>query len=703
MKKLLCLAIALVMLISSALPVGAFISEADHAALLGDANGDGAVNSRDTATIKQSVTDYAEIDRAAADADGDGEANARDILRLKAYFAELVPTLYGDSEAPVKRLMLAGTNVSEFVITYSDGESENVEFAASELQKYLAAATGCTLPIELDSAAAHKLVLRTDVALGVEGIDISASGGNVYLTGGILRGCMYAAYDFLERYVGWVFINCENEYINENQSVVVRDGSHYRHIPTIIDRDSQTWSYQKDNRIPNTEAALKLKTSSWKNRGILEKSEKYGYAVGYEGSAHTMSYYAPDYVHDNYSYADWCNTDLYDQCLENLIAHIEMKHERGYRFNRVTVAPMDNPDYCKCRGCNKLYKAENSLMGAQLTFINKLALDLAEIYPEIHVMTTAYWLARVPPQNLEPNEHVDILFCWGGCNNHPFDGSQCYEEGNRLWYNNIKESAYFERWAEIVKGALYVWIYATSYSGFLAEPAMFEHMRQDIKYLNDHGVDGVYCEGYYGTSDTYKDGNCFDLLTMYMYIRLQWDPDMTEEEYQSYIDEFLRFYYGDGWEYVKTFIEMNEESTDALGKCGSNNCDMMFDQMSIDYYREHAEEMFALADNALALAKTDSEIDHVEHIAASMYWLCLSATSADLEGTEAQQAKYAERYKRLYDWVVKYPILNLDDEWENFPLGDDSVRDPYEWNGWVTSKSKPYHNPRDTKDPMPTW
>lgn len=705
MKKLICTLLAVLTVFGAAtLPVGAYISEAEYTDLLGDADSDGKVDAKDCFAVRSVIAGFdGEISTVCGDINGDGEITAADVFLMKAYFAGVIENLYGDSDASVKRLMLGGYNAEEFVITYGDGESENVAFAATELQKYLKSALGCELPIEKNSAAQHKFVLKTDAELGVEGIDILVSNGNVYLTGGTLRGCMYAVYDFLERYVGWVFINAENEYINENQTVNAAEGSHYRHIPELFDRDSQTWSYQNNNSRESIEAALKMKISSWKNRGALEKSEKYGYSVGYVGSAHMMSTYAPTFVPNNSSYTDWSDPDLYDECLENVLAKIGTVLERGYNCDRLTVAPMDNDRYCSCRSCRKSNNASGSLMGSQLRFINKLAADVAKKYPDVHIMTTAYWLTRVPPKDeLVPAENVDILYCWGGCTNHPYDGSQCYEEGNWMWYTNIKERQYFERWREITDGTLYFWIYATSYAGFLAEPSMLDHMREDLEYIVNVGADAVYCEGYYGTGDTFKDGNCFDLLTMYMFARLQWDPHMSEEEYQGYIDEFLRIYYGEGWQYVRRYIEMNEEASDAVNACAANNCDLMFAQMSIDYFREHAEEMFALADNAVALAKTEAEIDHTEHIAASIYWLCLSATCEDLEGTDEQKAKYAERYAKLYNWVLKYPMYNLNDEFENFDPNDPTPRDPYEWNYFVTKTSKPYKNERKGKDPIPT-
>lgn len=706
MKKLLCAVIAVLTLMTAAVPVSAFISESEYAALLGDVNGDGVIDSKDIITVKRSIADVAgteiQLSEASADVDGDAKISARDVYFMKAYAAEAIDTL-APSASPVGRLNIGGYDARDFVITYPADANENVRFAAGELQKYLLTAIGEELPIEVDSTALHAFRFAVSEELGVEGIDVLCSDGNIYLTGGTLRGCMYAVYDFLERYVGWVFINHENEFINENQQVTIKDGSHYRHIPKILDRDSQTWSYQNDNKKEHLEAALKMKISSWKNRGALEKSEKYGYSVGYVGSAHMMATYAPSFVPDNSSKTCWSTPEMLDECLENVLAKIKSVKDRGYNCDKITVAPMDNDKYCECRNCKKANRANGSVMGSQLTFINDLASKVALVYPDVHIMTTAYWITRRPPTSIVPAENVDILYCWGGCTNHCVDGEDCTEKGNYLWYTNINERTYFEKWAEITKGSLYIWLYATSYTGFLAEPAMFNHMRQDIKYFADAGVEGIYCEGYYNTSDDFKDGDCFDLLTMYMYARLQWDPDMSEEDYDSYINEYLKYYYGDGWEYVLRYLQMNEEATEALGACSANNADLPFDQLSFDYFKDHAEEMFLLADNALALAKTEAEIEHTTYIATNIYWLCLSATCDDLKGDEATVAKYSERYLKLHGWMVKYNIVNLNDEWENFDPNDTTVRDPYEWNYFVTEKSKPYHNLRKSKDPLPSF
>lgn len=573
-----------------------------------------------------------------------------------------------------------------------------MKYAASELQKYIRLARGRELPIVTDSAAAHRIIIALDETgeLGDEGVDILAADGNLYITGGKLRGCMYGVYEFLERFIGWVFISSDNTFLNKNGSIAIEDGTHYRHIPVISDRDSQTWSYRFENSdLSSLEGALRLKTSSWKNRGALEKSEKYGYAVGYVGTAHSMaSYYSGV---DNTRQICYNDDAIYKEVSKNVLAKVERTLERGYNCDRISVAPMDNTKYCACRSCRLQNYAEKSYMGSQLQFVNRIAADVAAVYPEVHVMTTAYWLARKPPVTLEPGETVDILYCWAGCNNHPFDGSECYDEGNRLWYNNIKENEYFERWCEITKGAVYCWICATSYSATLGEASLIPEMRDNIRYLADHNVYGVYCEGYYGTSSTYKDGNCFDLLTMYLFLRCMWDPYMSEEDFNNYENEFLRYYYGDGWKEIREYIDMNGEATDSLGKCWANNCDIVFDCIDYDYYHDNAEQMFELIDSALKKASTPEEIDHTEHLAASVYWMCLCATHDKLEsGTEAERQQYTDRYSKLYEWMIKYPIVDLDDKNGNFDPSDPTVTDPYKW----LSYSHTYHNRKEATDPM---
>ena len=56
---------------------------------------------------------------------------------------------------------------------------------------------------------------------------------------------------------------------------------------------------------------------------------------------------------------------------------------------------------------------------------------------------------------------------------------------------------------------------------------------------NDHGVSGEFGE-----------------LRAYLIAQLMWNPYMSEEEYYGYMDDFLKAYYGDGWTYIREFIDL---------------------------------------------------------------------------------------------------------------------------------------------------
>ncbi len=672
-----------------AFPVSAVIIEAKEAKTVGDVNGDGAVNAIDSYSLCLAVAGKKAADNiAAADANGDGSLDAQDSYLLRTFLSGMRAYLVKDNGTPVGRVIIGKNDLSEFeIVIPSDEELTNdcLEYAAEELQKYIKKALGYTLPIVTEMSGAPFIVYALDSADGSgdlldEGVDIKVSGGNVYITGGALRGCLYATYEFLERYIGYVFVNDTHEYLYENESIQIDNGNNYSFVPVIKDRGVRTFSTETPT------GAVKWKNNSTKCCVNILYS-KYGYGIE-TGSVHTIG----DYTYcPNDKYICYTNNAILTEVTEGVLEKIASEKEKGRAIERVSVGPMDNPDCCMCRNCGKIVRAEGSYMGAQLTFINKIADAVAAQYSDVNIFTIAYWYARRPPKTIVPADNVEIMYCWAGCNNHPFDGVKCYEKGNSLWYNNIKESEWYEKWTEICE-RVWVWIYCGSYSWSFAQPTMLDYMRENAAYLADHGMYGIYCEGEYGYPDAFGDGYSFDLATMYMFSRLNWDPYMTDEEYNAYLDEFLAFYYGKGWENIKSYLQINAEATEAREACWCNNYNLPFDCLDMDYLREHSEEMIELLDSAVSMCETEDELVNTEKLAACVYWQSLAVTyESDFEnGTEEQRALYTERYERMYAWMIEHDMTYR----VNVPETDE-VQDPYSWTDWTT-----YHQPRSSTDPM---
>ncbi len=682
MKRAASIFILLAFLLT-AIPCNALITESKTASIVGDIDGDGAVNAMDSYFLKRAVVGSYDVEnKIAADTTLDGAVDSRDAYLMKTALAGVSGDFVEKSGKNVDKVLIAGTDISEYQIFVPEDTTDNVEFSAKELQQYIERACGVYLPITENKGSGPLFVYSLDTTgeLGDEGVDISVEDGNVYITGGTKRGCMYATYEFLERYIGYVFINDKSEYVYKNQVVNIDEGANFRYVPSITDRGSRTASAE------SATTAVKWKNSSTKCSSGIGAS-KYGGGIE-TGSVHTIG----DYTYcPNDAYICYTNNAIRTEVIEGVLEKIENAKEKGREIERVIVGPMDNPGCCACRNCNKITKAEGSYMGAQLTFVNAIAEAVAEKYSDVNIMTTAYWLARKPPKTVEPLENVEIMYCWAGCNNHLFDGSQCYEEGNGYWSSNIRDSEWLEKWTTL-SDRVWVWLYCGSYYWSFAQPTMLDYMRENLAYLADKGIYGIYCEGEYGYPDSFGDGYSFDLLTMYMFSKCSWNPLMSVEEFDSYIDEYLYFYYGKGYENIRRYLEINAEATDAIDACWCNNYDIPFDALDFDYLKEHSEEMITLIDEALSLCETDSERENLEHLATCVYWQALAVTyESDYEnGTEEEKELYSQRYQRMYSWIAEHDMTHR----VTIPETDE-VCDPYSWTGL-----KIYHKRREAKDPM---
>ena len=120
----------------------------------------------------------------------------------------------------VKRLTVCGRDISEYtIVKVADvteyeplAAQESMDVAADELQSYIEKTCGARLAIvtDHDAAPAHalRLAIGSVADYGDEAFSIKVTdSGDVVITGGRYRGCMYGVYDFLEEDIGWRFVN----------------------------------------------------------------------------------------------------------------------------------------------------------------------------------------------------------------------------------------------------------------------------------------------------------------------------------------------------------------------------------------------------------------------------------------------------------------------------------------------------------------
>ena len=248
--------------------------------------------------------------------------------------------------------------------------------------------------------------------------------------------------------------------------------------------------------------------------------------------------------------------------------------------------------------------------------------------------------------------------------------------------SNVDDIKYYLEWTELTNN-IQIWYYSCLYTYYLTPAPNLFNVYNDIKFLASTGTNGVYFEG--SGSAKY----CFEYLRGYLATRMMWNPYMSEEEYNDLMNEFLRLYYGEGWQYIRQYIDMSNHAGDLEG-CWTNNFDRGWNLYNEEYFEDNYIEMAKLFDQALALAKTDAQKGRVSNCRMQCDFLGLSATYERdwVNGDEAARNAYRDRYRNLYEYVLKNKVRiaslpggDAITGCQNFPknANDENIINTMEW------------------------
>ncbi len=259
---------------------------------------------------------------------------------------------------------------------------------------------------------------------------------------------------------------------------------------------------------------------------------------------------------------------------------------------------------------------------------------------------------------IRPDENLVIMYCGNPCNNHFMGSGGCGDNLNILNMNGQEDAESFAAWGEIVKqtGAeLWFWYYPVNYNTYLTDSPNIINIWYDFKYVVEEcNVTGIFYEG--GGA-----GYLFEKLKAHLGTVLMWSFEKDEngntvfmsfEEFCEAMKEYLRMFYGEGYEYIYEYIWMHDTAGNESGICYINNCDYPGDMFDYEYTRDNYEYMRTLLTKALALAEGD-QIKRIEYLIVSCDALGLSACHKSWyeEGTEESKALYVERYTWMYNYI----------------------------------------------------
>ncbi len=662
-----------------------------------DISGDGVINGKDAIEYKKYLAGIAgDYDLAAAELTQDGKVNAKDLLVLNKHIVEGLDLndAAGIGDGTVGKITIAGRSIAAYTIVVTNPENENMVFAAEELQKYVERASGIHLEIaneESDVEYAITLLEDETDTLGNDGFSITVADGQLTIMGGALRGTMYGVYELIEEYIGYRFYGYYDSDLWQATAVDIAEGLTDVQIPDSLYRNNSITPFHDEYTY---NSVVKRKLSGATTAQSLN-APKYGYGIArLHSNAHSFDFFAGDdcfvigqdqgnkvFKHCLTDFTIYTDEDdgeedgiiskksTYQAVIENMCMRIDARIASGGVIGKditeISCSFAAYNQFCTCNplvgrdGCGKINKKEGTRAGALIDFVNKVEEEITARYPGIRVITNAYGETKVPPKTRSLNEGVVLLYCWNGCVNHSIEGDECSEEGvaiagaagsmySAVLGSNVKEKQYYLGWMEHCSQS-YIWYYPTNIYYSLAPLSNTFKIYDDMRWFMDHKAVGFYVVG--------TANDAFDGLNAYLISEMMWDKDITRDEYNEMIGDYLAYYYGPGWENIYEYLKMLEAAGDEMG-CYMTEYSHPMEMYSKEYFAKHFDEMVALFDAAKEEAGNQREYENIQKASAHLYFLGLESLydSQYVNGTAAEREAYYKEYEGWYEFVNEYDI-----------------------------------------------
>lgn len=548
----------------------------------------------------------------------------------------------------IQSIKIAGTDLSSYVIVQPDENSECLNNAASELSSYIEKASGIRLEIVPSSAGSAVIELGLDSSLPHnEAFRIKTAEGKLTITGGSERGCLYGVYEFLESYIGWRFLTVDCEVLMpESDTIEIPDGLDDMQEPEFDMRG--IWTYEAYYGKWNADQ-LEAQQDYWAKRHINRSgdlvTEKQGGGLIWSNNiaVHTMEHLAGGVSQDQ----NPCMTDesVFETVLANVYKWLESDEKPA---DYISVSQNDNMSACNCENCTRVKEEEGSDAGPLIRFVNRIAEAVAEDYPDLLVHTLAYNATAVPPEVTKARDNVVVQYCtYQCCYQHALNDPECDEYGGHwgIYYNNVERANAIRKW-ESITNHLYIWDYGANFNDEYVFLPNFDVMLENCRFYLENDAEGVFLNGDWNYLPE------FNGLRTYLTAKIYWNPNMSDEEYNECIDDFMKGYYGDGWKGIRQYLDYMQESSNARGLCFVHTTDSsnrLFRSLDIVRYEEEFTQMFA---DAKAAVEGDAKrIKRIYDIEQTYQYLLLSSRywTDYTYGSETVRAEYQAKTKALYD------------------------------------------------------
>jgi len=584
--------------------------------------------------------------------------------------------------ARVDRFTIEGHDISEYVITVTEAHPEgsypvSTNYAAEEFAGFIKEATGVVVPIVAETDLVpgtpyFRFTCDGSGDNGEEGFTVTVTPeGNVEILGGLKRGCLYAACDIAEKWLGMRFML--PTYIYEAEHIEITEADSYKEVSKMVQR--AFYGPALDANWPNNSYGYGFATNPQRkarNKFNDEGYEIYGYIPRQSIGGHGLwKYWGCDAGAKNPCMTDeGILLDVLDKLEKELIAAKESGALYKGNYYHVALGHNDNGTFCYCNDCTAIVKEAGTYSEVNARYVKTIADTFAEEYPEAQFFILAYSGLEKPCQTVLP-DNISVTYCiQGSCYRGTIDGATCIGDGlSTCGYTVEEERENILGWNNVTKN-LSLWIYYFSFNMDTPKNNLAV-MYDDIQYIyNVLGIRSIFVQW----EDTIFS---IDRPGSYVISKLLWNPEMSREEYDSILDEAMRITYGDGYRYIYEYLDVYSD----LVYCSNGNwgvcecAEIYYDKAVVE-----GEYILYLFDEAIRLAGSSQQQLMAEVLSTHAAYNVLVGLyrAGYTNGTDEQKAEYSTLLER-----VKHCIILSDAKvfsCMGSPVADvDWNGDPYEW------------------------
>lgn len=399
------------------------------------------------------------------------------------------------------------------------------------------------------------IILEIDESLKIsrQGYVLDINENNIRISSVFEQGITNGIFSFLENYLGCMFPAPDCDYI-PRLSDIHFSKVHIEDEPDIMWRSVYTQSSEKDPSHYNKKDYL-----GWHTKLRLNGAGSDDLGNGCHSS---FNYISPDeYYKEHPEYFSfymgrriykqgpvsgqlcWTNEDVYKIISEKLFRQMEENPE----VHIWDVSQMDTwinrGVGCKCKKCREIDKREKSQMGSLLTFINRLADECAQRFPNNYISTLAYNYTVKPPKHIRPRRNVLIKLCL-----MPGNAASSYANPSGKWAKNAHNVV--RKWSKIADNIM-IWDYNVDYHGYFIPFPLIRSMSENNKFYIDNNAYAIFHQMAYETRA--QDAE----LHAYLFSKLMWDKRANVEVLAR---KYLDVYYQEAADYIAKLYNLVDKN-----------------------------------------------------------------------------------------------------------------------------------------------